>query len=135
VQGEETRLADAETLAALRGGLGESYRQSLAAILAGRPDGMTFRELMLALRQRQGHEAHRGTIRAVLHAGGFVCRGERWQVSPDGARSRRSLREAIVCAGEGRPAGAGRSASARDRLVEVASSVEARCRTLRSELG
>jgi hypothetical protein len=71
VQREETRLADAETLAALRGGLGESYRQSVAAVLADQPNGLSFRELLAAVRARQGHDVHRGTLRAVLYAGGF----------------------------------------------------------------
>jgi hypothetical protein len=133
VQREETRLADVEALAGLRGGLGESYRQSVAAVLAGHPAGLTFRELVPAVRQRQGHEVHRGTLRAVLNAGGFVCREGRWQVGPDEGRSRRLLREAVVRAAD-RPPGEGEQASPHGRLREVASAVADRCRALRLAL-
>jgi len=96
VQKQETRLVDLETLATLRGGLGESYRQSLMAILRAAPQGLTFPEVVTALRERQGHETHRGTIRAVLSAGGFLCRDGRWFVPPDGENSSRRLRAAMV---------------------------------------
>jgi hypothetical protein len=102
VQREETRLADAETLAGLRGGPGESYRQSVTAVLADQPSGLPFRDLLAAVRARQGHDVHRGTLRAVLYAGGFVCRDGRWQAGPDEGRSRRLFREAVVlAAGDG----------------------------------
>ncbi|HEY7066572.1 MAG TPA: hypothetical protein VII06_34180 [Chloroflexota bacterium] len=72
VQEEETRLVDIEALTALRGGLGESYRRSLQMILQGTPDGLSFPNAGAALRERQGHAVHTGSIRAVLHAGEFV---------------------------------------------------------------
>lgn len=134
VQREETRLADAGTLAALRGGIGESYRQSIVAALADRPRGLTFRELLTAVRERQGHEVHRGTLLAVLYAGGFVCQEDRWHATQDDGRSRRLLREAIVLAArEGSPRDA-QGLSSRNRLREVATTVAERCRDLQQEL-
>jgi hypothetical protein len=134
VQREETRLADAETLAALRGGLGESYRQSVVALLADQPQGLSFRDLLAAVRDRQGHEVHRGTLRAVLYAGGFVCREGRWRAGVNEGRSRRLLREAVVlAAGEG-ISRAAEGLSLRSRLIEVATSVADRCRALRQGL-
>ncbi len=134
VQRQETRLADAEVLASLRGGLGESYRQSVAAILSDHPAGLTFRELLAEVRDRQAHEVHRGTLRAVLQAGGFVCQDGRWQVAPDDSRSRRLLREAVVRAAGGTAAGESESTTTRTRLLEVATSVAGRCRAILSEL-
>jgi hypothetical protein len=96
VQEEERRLVDVEALAELRGGLAESYRRSLLAILAEAPQGLTFRELVQAIRERQGHEVHRGTVRAILSAGGFVKRKERWFPPSDPRESGRSLRRAVV---------------------------------------
>lgn len=96
VQAEETRLIDVEALAALRGGLGESYRTSLQALLEAAPEGLAFAELVAALRERQGHVIHRGTIRAVLHAGGFLQREGRWLAAPDAAAGARSFRAATV---------------------------------------
>lgn len=93
---EESRLVDRESLAALRGGVGETYRQSLMKILAGVPYGMTFRELVEALRVRQQHIVHRGTVRALLSAGGFVCRQGKWHPPADGEQGARQLRKAIV---------------------------------------
>ena len=43
VQREEERLVDPQALKALRGGAGESYRQSLQALLSEQPEGLTFR--------------------------------------------------------------------------------------------
>jgi hypothetical protein len=60
VQQEEIRLVDLEALAALRGGLGESYRRSLFALLSAAPQGLTFRVTVEAMRARQGHAIHRG---------------------------------------------------------------------------
>jgi hypothetical protein len=131
VQREETRLADAEVLAALRGGLGEPYRQSVAAILAGQPNGLSFRDLLAAVRDRQRHEVHRGTLRAVLHAGGFVCRDGRWQAGADEGRSRRLLREAVVLAAGDVPPQEAQGRSARGRLLDLATAVAQRCRALR----
>jgi hypothetical protein len=134
VQREETRLADAETLTGLRGGLGESYRQSVAAILAEHPSGLPFRDLLGALRERQGHDAHRGTLRAILHAGGFRFQGGRWLIGQDEGRSRRSLREAVVLASGDHPPGESPPPTPRARLIEVAVAVADRCRALRLAL-
>lgn len=95
VQEEEVRLVDPEALRELRGGLGETYRESLLAILKTAPDGLTFPEVVSAVRDRQLHAAHRGTIRAVLSAGGFIHRGERWFLASDAKDSARYLRLAI----------------------------------------
>jgi hypothetical protein len=98
IQQEETRLVDAQALAALRAGLGESYRHSLQALLAATPDGMNFMEVIAALRQRQGHSVHRGTVRALLSAGGFVQHHGRWFASPLAPAGARQLRAAIITA-------------------------------------
>jgi hypothetical protein len=96
VRDEESRLVDREALAAMRGGVGESYRQSLMAILGGIPTGLTFRELVEALNARQLHMAHRGTVRALLSAGRFVYRDGKWYTTNDGTDSARQLRMSIV---------------------------------------
>jgi hypothetical protein len=96
VRREEARLADQEALAELRGGLGESYHRSLVAILQQAPEGLTFRGLVAALRERQRHEAHHGTVRAVLNAGGFVCQGGRWFVGTGPVVGMRQLRQAMA---------------------------------------
>ena len=96
VEREEARLADLEALAELRGGLGESYRQSLQALLAASPDGMTLTEVVAAIRERQSHDVHRGTIRALLYNGGFVQKDHRWFAAADPAAGARQLRAALV---------------------------------------
>ncbi len=96
VQQEETRLVDLEALAALRGGLGESYRRSLFTLLSSMPQGLTFREIVEALRARQKHVVHQGTIRALLSAGGFVKRDGCWYVSLDYETGARQLRAALA---------------------------------------
>jgi len=96
VQAEETRLIDTDALAALRGGLGESYRQSLQAILIDAPGGLAFIDLVTRIRERQNHQVHRGTVRALLSAGGFVQGDGRWFAAPDPTDGARSLRKALV---------------------------------------
>jgi len=96
VQNEEARLVDLETLATLRGGLGENYRRSLQAILAEAPEGLVFAEVVMALRKRQQHEVHRGTIHAILYSGGFVRKDRRWFAAPDSEAGARQLRAAFV---------------------------------------
>ncbi|MBI3977799.1 MAG: hypothetical protein HY331_06400 [Chloroflexi bacterium] len=96
VQHEETRLVDVEELAKLRGGLGESYRQSIQTILEGTPEGLPFAELVRAVRTRQMHEVHRGTIRALLHTGGFIQRNGQWLPTPDSHMGARRLRRSLL---------------------------------------
>jgi hypothetical protein len=96
VHSEESRLVDLAELAALRGGLGESYRRSLQTILQDAPEGLPFAEIVQALRERQQHEIHRGTIRALLYSGGFVSRNRRWFAAPDSEAASRQLRKAMV---------------------------------------
>jgi hypothetical protein len=96
VQGEEARLVDIEALAGLRGGVGESYRRSLQAILMDAPEGLTFAEVVKALRARQNHEVHRGTIHALLYNGGFVHRDRRWFAAPNSNTGARQLRAALI---------------------------------------
>lgn len=93
---EETRLVDRDALASLRGGLGESYRASIQHILAGSPEGLPFADVVAAVDERQGHVVHRGTIRALLVAGGFIHREARWFAAPDDAISAKRLRAAMV---------------------------------------
>ena len=96
VEREEARLADLEALAELRGGLGESYRQSLQTLLAAAPDGMTLTEIVAAIRERQSHYVHRGTIRALLYNGGFVQKDHDWFATADPEAGARQLRAALV---------------------------------------
>lgn len=96
VQREEGRLVDLETLAELRGGLAESYRRSLQIILSEASDGLTFADVVEALRARQGHDVHRGTVRALLSSGGFVRRDGRWFTAPDDVEGARRLRRVLV---------------------------------------
>jgi len=96
VQREEMRLVDPQTLKALRGGLGESYRQSLQAILLEKAEGLTFAQVVKALGERQGHDIHCGTVRALLYAGGFVQRHSRWFAAPHDQSAKRTLRDALV---------------------------------------
>lgn len=96
IREEEARLVDLEALAATRGGLGEHYRRSLQAILAEAPEGLTFAEIVVALRGRQQHEVHRGTIHALLSSSGFVRKEHRWFAAPDSEVGARQLRAALV---------------------------------------
>lgn len=96
IQREEMRLVDLEELKALRGGLGETYRQSIQAILAETPEGLTFAEVVEALRGRQGHDVHRGTVRTLLYAAGFVHRNGCWFAAPESSVAAYTLRTALV---------------------------------------
>jgi hypothetical protein len=96
VQREESRLVDPQALKALRGGIGETYRQSVQGILAENVEGLTFAQVVRALRDRQGHDVHRGTVRTLLYAGGFVQRGGRWFAAPQSEVGARQLRKALV---------------------------------------
>ena len=96
VQREEMRLVDPQTLKTLRGGLGESYRQSLQAILLEKTEGLTILQVVKALRERQGHDIHRGTVRALLYAGGFIQRKGHWFAAPQDQSAKRTLRDALV---------------------------------------
>jgi hypothetical protein len=96
VRNEESRLVDLEALATVRGGLGENYRRSLQAILTAAPEGLVFAEIVLALRKRQQHEVHRGTIHAILYSGGFIQKDRRWFAAPDSEMGARQLRAAFV---------------------------------------
>ncbi|HZU12266.1 MAG TPA: hypothetical protein VFB58_05460 [Chloroflexota bacterium] len=69
---EEVRLADPDVLRELRGSLGRMYQKSLVPTLTVAPHGLTFLEVVSAVRDRQLHTADHGSIRAVLSAGGFV---------------------------------------------------------------
>ena len=96
VQREESRLVDPQPLRDLRGGIGETYRQSIQAILSEHEEGLTFAQVVRALRERQGHDVHRGTVRALLYAGAFVQRGGRWFAAPQSEVGARQLRAALV---------------------------------------
>jgi hypothetical protein len=96
VQREESRLVDPQALKALRGGIGETYRQSIQAILSEETEGLTFAQVVRALRERQGHDVHRGTVRTLLYAGGFVQRNGRWFAALQNEVGARKLRAALV---------------------------------------
>jgi len=49
-----------------------------------------------SLRERQGHDVHRGTVRALRYAGGFVQRGGHWFAAPQSEVAARQLRTALV---------------------------------------
>jgi hypothetical protein len=96
VQREEERLVDPQALKALRGGVGESYRQSLQAILSEKSEGLTFTQVVQALRERQGHDVPRNTVRAILYAGAFLHQNSRWFAAPQSEQGARKLRAALV---------------------------------------
>lgn len=96
VRSEESRLADRDTLAQIRASVGESYRSSLQAILAAYTEGLTFTEILVAIRTRQRHEVHRGTVRAVLRAGGFEFREGRWHTASDVPTASRRFRAELL---------------------------------------
>src|SRR5207245_8446777 len=89
-------LVDPEELKALRGGLGESYRQSLQALLSATSEGLTFAQVVIALRERQGHDVHRGTVRTLLYAAGFVHHDGRWFAAPQSGVGACKLRAALM---------------------------------------
>ncbi len=96
VQREEERLVDPQALKALRGGVGESYRQSLQAILSEKPEGLTFPQVVLALRERQEHDVPKNTVRAILYACGFLHKNSRWFAAPQTEQGARKLRAALA---------------------------------------
>ncbi|HLZ56278.1 MAG TPA: hypothetical protein VKR06_04955 [Ktedonosporobacter sp.] len=96
VQREQTRLRDLVELKKQRGGVGENYRQAVQALLTGTPEGLTFKEIVHTISQRQNHEVARTTIRSVLGSGGFIHRGERWFAAPDTRIGARQLKEALL---------------------------------------
>ncbi len=84
---------------------------------------------MSALRERQEHDVHRGTVRTLLYAGGFVLRGGRWFAVSQSEVGARKLRAALVeslVAEEGEEVGEGSSEDER-RLK--------RMRAIRERLG
>jgi hypothetical protein len=83
-------------LKALRGGIGETYRQSIQAILSEKTEGLTFAQVVSTLRERQEHDVHRGTVRTLLYAGGFVQRNGHWFAAPQNKIGARKLRAALV---------------------------------------
>ena len=59
-------------------------------------EGLTFAQVVKALRERQGHDIHHGTVRAILYAGGFVERKGHWFAAPQSEVGARRLRAALV---------------------------------------
>jgi hypothetical protein len=59
-------------------------------------DGLTFVHVISALYERQGHDVHRGTVRTLLYAGGFVQRNGLWFAAPQNEVGAHKLREALV---------------------------------------
>jgi hypothetical protein len=96
VQREEERLVDPQALKALRCGVGENYRQSLQAILLEKSEGLTFAQVVQALRERQEHDVPRNTVRAILYACRFLHRNSRWFAAPQTEQGARKLRAALV---------------------------------------
>lgn len=135
VQREETRLVDIADLAALRGGLGENYRQSLVAILRAHPEGLPFAAVVVAVRERQGHVVHGGTVRAVLHAADFPYHDGRWHAPADEVRSRRQFSTALLQSLMPAPDGASREAphGGADNLRSIAEMVRRRLAELLRE--
>jgi hypothetical protein len=50
----------------------------------------------MALRERQGHDVHQGTVRTLLYAGGFLHRNGCWFAAPQNEIAARRLRAALV---------------------------------------
>lgn len=127
IQREELRLVDPEELKALRGGLGESYRQSLQAILSASPEGLTFAQVVTVLRERQAHDVHHGTVRTLLYAGDFIHRDGRWYAASQSGMGARKLRaalmESMVPGGQG------------EQAAEMGSDVERRRQKIRAIRG
>lgn len=96
MQQEETRLVDLEELKHLRGGIGEGYRQSIQGLLLAAPEGLTFKEIVIALRARQQHEVSRSTIRSILASGGFTQWQQRWYAARDAQSGAKKLKEALL---------------------------------------
>jgi hypothetical protein len=96
VQREEARLVDPQALKSLRGGLGETYRQSLQVILSEKSEGLTFTQVVGAMRDRQGHDVPRNTVRALLYAGGFIRHHGLWFAAPQSELGARRLRAALA---------------------------------------
>lgn len=96
VQEEEGRLVDLEEIKKLRGGIGESYRQSLQTICEEHQRGLTLTEIVALLRQRQQHHVHSGTIRALLYSGGFIQKGQHWFAAPSHEQGKRQLGRALL---------------------------------------
>jgi hypothetical protein len=127
-QDEERRLIDPEAIDELRRGLGESYRQSIAAILQERGP-LTFRLIYEQLATRVGHRPSRGSIRSVLVASPeFEGRGKAWawHSVPDAART---FRRTIVLTGlgfdpsKGTPDVSALAHAASGRVTEIADSL------------
>ncbi len=96
VQQEETRLVDLEELKQLRGNIGEGYRQAIQALLLATPEGLTFKEILIAIRERQRHEVRRSTVRSILASGGFIQREQRWYAAPDTTSAAKKLKAALL---------------------------------------
>jgi hypothetical protein len=96
VQQEETRLVDLEELKQLRGGIGEGYRQTIQGLLLAAPEGLTFKEIVHALRARQQHEVPRSTVRSILASGGFTQWQQRWYAASDAQSGAKKLKEALL---------------------------------------
>ena len=80
VQLEERRHLDPNALRDLRLGRGESYRQSLVAILREQEAGLNFRSLYERIVVRQNHHPSRASIRAVLsQSPEFFCNESLWK--------------------------------------------------------
>ncbi len=128
VQREESRLVDPQTLKTLRGGLGESYRQSIQIILSEKTEGLTFAQVVRALCERQGHDVHRGTIRTLLYAGGFEQRNGRWFAAPQNEVGARKLRAALVetLVSDEHPEQVSKSATGSEQLRSKVQAIRAR---------
>jgi hypothetical protein len=96
VQQQETRLVDMEELKRLRGGIGEGYRQAIQALLLAAPEGLTCKEIVIAIRERHNHTASRGTIRATLASGGFIQHAQRWFAATSTTLGAKKLKEALL---------------------------------------
>jgi hypothetical protein len=51
---------------------------------------------MQTLRERQGHDVPRSTVRAILYAGGFLHRNSHWFAAPKSEHGARKLRAVLV---------------------------------------
>ncbi|GCE12488.1 hypothetical protein KTT_23470 [Tengunoibacter tsumagoiensis] len=133
VQQEESRLIDLDELKVLRAGKGESYRQALQALLTEHQEGLTFKEIIGAIRERQNHQVARRTIRSILSSCGFIHRDQRWFAAPDNQQAAKKLRGALLETFVP-PSEDNRSMNAQERVVIQVKAIRQRLQEITSQL-
>ncbi|HEX6479071.1 MAG TPA: hypothetical protein VF043_09520 [Ktedonobacteraceae bacterium] len=65
-------------------------------MLSEKSEGLTFAQVVSALRERQGHDVPRNTVSALLYAGGFIQHHGLWFAAPQSEQGGRKLRAALA---------------------------------------